>query len=555
MFIKDIVGQSYMKWGATDIVFLEAPTGSGKTTFVLEELVPYARQQGKEVLLITNRTILKEQIKVNLAKEQGIPMGLIEGTEAFEGITVVSYQKIQELEENGDTGKYSNEKRYRYIVCDEIHYILEDSLFNPKIYYFMRFLKNIKGMTKILISATMKETKNYLMDNKVLWKYKYDNEKIIDDWCSKAPCTILFLNAYIWQYHMPKQNRKLQVYYFEEYEQIVEKINASDKKWLIFVSNKNRINQSLKDITKKYEIVNADEKKKEIIDQIVQEERFEADVLITTKLLDNGVNFKDAALTNIVIDTISETELLQMLGRKRVTDDEQTTLYIPKKKAKYFTDYFYSNIKKIEDVIKKFDFCNDDIEHLDEQTKQICREDIKESKKEQALIEFFKHSEIAKILYQVVAVYDVESKGVQINEAGKYKIHIISKFLQRMIREMEQDEWAFVKEQLEWLGMESSFSVENDLAVQNDQRVLEEVKYYLESVKDQEMDKEAQNEFTKQMNEYMRRISTESIKNGRELKKNAIENFIKRYQLHYLIDAKGGKKRGEKTQWIIRQEV
>lgn len=547
MYIQEIMQDSYKSWGAKDIVFLEAPTGSGKTTFVLDALVPYARQNGKEVLFITNRTLLKEQLKVKVAREQGIPTKDAKQLESFDGITIVSYQKIQEIESNGCAGMYYDKERYQYIVCDEIHYILEDSLFNAKTYYFAKFLAREYGITRILISATLKETKNYLLNNNIMGEIRRNSDEWCGEWCQRAlRCT--FVRSYVWHYYFPRCLRKLKIYYYDDYEQIAERINADDKKWLVFINNKEQISRFYKKIQRKFEVVHAEKKDAEVIKQIVNHERFEQDILITTKLLDNGVNFKDSELHNLVIDTISETEFLQMLGRKRITENEEISLYIPKKAKKYFSDYFHQSIKPTEAVLRKYSDCNDDLTDEDETTRETCIQNGNKFKVNEAMQNLLLGSEECSILRRF-AVFDQEE--LRINELGKHKIAILSAFVRSMNEKIATDEWAFVKEQLKWLGVENTFAIENDLTFQNDQKVLEEIRTYVESLKNQPLIKEEKNAFTGQMNKYMRKISSEYLKADRVVKKNRIQKFFEKYELPYVIKALGGKKKGEETKWII----
>lgn len=77
MYVKDVVNQDYRKWKRGDCVFVEAPTGSGKTTFILDVLLPYAQAQGTEILYLSNRFMLKEQIKAQLIKKENIPQELV----------------------------------------------------------------------------------------------------------------------------------------------------------------------------------------------------------------------------------------------------------------------------------------------------------------------------------------------------------------------------------------------------------------------------------------------------------------------------------------------
>ena len=57
--------------------------------------------------------------------------------------------------------------------------------------------------------------------------------------------------------------------------------------------------------------------------------KFNCDVLITTSVLDNGVNIKDPDVKNIVLITDDEVEFKQMLGRKRfLAEDEVVEVFI-----------------------------------------------------------------------------------------------------------------------------------------------------------------------------------------------------------------------------------
>ena len=86
------IGNDYREWkGATgerygDRIFIDAPTGSGKTTFILKTLLPYYTARRKRILYLVNRRILKEQI---LEKVASLPH------EQVASIKVELYQEIE----------------------------------------------------------------------------------------------------------------------------------------------------------------------------------------------------------------------------------------------------------------------------------------------------------------------------------------------------------------------------------------------------------------------------------------------------------------------------
>ena len=72
-FILYLQGENiygYKMWKGYESIFISAPTGTGKTTFVLQTLLPEAKKEGKEVLFLSNRFLLKEQIKKKVVKLQ-----------------------------------------------------------------------------------------------------------------------------------------------------------------------------------------------------------------------------------------------------------------------------------------------------------------------------------------------------------------------------------------------------------------------------------------------------------------------------------------------------
>ena len=120
-----------------NVYLLKAPTGSGKTTFFIEELVPEARRRGQAVLLIVNRNVLTEQLINIYLKELGIPPGAIEFPQAgiypLGDLVVCSYQYMAQRLQDTDTPNIKigpfEAKEYAFVVCDECHYFIADSVF------------------------------------------------------------------------------------------------------------------------------------------------------------------------------------------------------------------------------------------------------------------------------------------------------------------------------------------------------------------------------------------------------------------------------------------
>ena len=141
--------------------------------------------------------------------------------------------------------------------------------------------------------------------------------------------------------------------YYSESTEILKAILSTpqDEKWLIFTDSKeegNYLKEKLIDIAFDKDIpltltsglaettfiTSSSRKMKglresQTLEDIIKQERFKQRVVITTRVLDNGVNIKDPQLKHIVIDAYEKTEFLQMLGRKRrVNEEDRILLYI-----------------------------------------------------------------------------------------------------------------------------------------------------------------------------------------------------------------------------------
>ena len=258
-------------------IFIEAPTGSGKTTFVLQCLVPKALQEKKEVLFLSNRYLLKEQVKANVAKKQMVPtddLEWLEQIEEFDGITIVSYQKLQLLLEKKRVERYLG-SRYKYVVFDEAHYIVEDALFNPKIICLLNYIKSVFAV-KIFLSATITEVKEFLMQKGLLGKILWYPEEEVSEYLKRKRIDTIMGRVYgqwkrVWEYCFPRSKKNIEVKYFDEYSQIVEVMNQSKSKWLIFVSNKASVKIWADTLRIPFDIIHAEERKQEVVEEIIRQ--------------------------------------------------------------------------------------------------------------------------------------------------------------------------------------------------------------------------------------------------------------------------------------------
>lgn len=228
---------------------------------------------------------------------------------------------------------------------------------------------------------------------------------------------------------------------------------------------------------------------------------------------------------------------MQMIGRKRLKQNEEITVYIPKKSKMFFVGYdnlhFAKILRLLDGNIERRTFVQEMLD--DPEVYDIIRR-------------FFVY------LYKK---YDTEceSKGrLMLNAAGEYKVHCLYAFVQKMEEEMQADGYAFIKEQLKWLGVEEAFDMKNDIAIDERKTNLDELKKYLFQTNGIELDKDQQSEFRERITEYMRKLSYE-FKTGRIAGKSVINTFFDALGLEFYIDIRKSSKKGDTTKWFLRRKI
>ena len=395
-YITDEIGEEYKAWKPGDIIFLSAPTGSGKTTFILDTLLRHCTVTKKRILYLVNRTTLKEQIDKFLHDEVSpecrlyidvqlyhnienkvldLKYSYIE-TEYYKGYKdALSDNEIAYKEEKypdlaykywGDEsgGEMQNclaaYKKYDLVICDECHYFLSDSTFNTNtIVSYSAIQRLFRDKIRIFMSATIERIKEVILDD----------DKNLENVCSKfywlTDCGTYRLgenlNRDTFSYSADRNYDYIDIKTVGSYEEIPELVVDGKDKWLIFVDSidkgkwlKKKIEEKCTEMKKSkslifltskylYDMDATDEMK-----NITTTGKQSADIVIATKVIDNGVSFDDQSLRNIIAITDTETEFIQMLGRKRA-DDQKTTVYLFKYSKEHFS-------KRYRIVDKTFEF-------------------------------------------------------------------------------------------------------------------------------------------------------------------------------------------------------
>ncbi|MGO0904095.1 DEAD/DEAH box helicase [Clostridioides difficile] len=498
--VSDIIREDYKKWTQGDVVLIDAQTGTGKTYFINSVLAK--TYPNKKILYICNRIHLKSQIKKDLL-ENFLKINPKDGLKtikevnkkfnksisdnkivnqkdfAFENIDLIdtlgnikiqSYQSLSNVIINNrffNEDEYFNSyfSSYDYIVFDECHYLYSDANFNNKTYFIFDeiFNKQPSSAIKIFMSATIDNLKAHI-DN----IFKTDNQKDTHN-LSGVRAKLHYKS-----YRTNRDYSYLDIRYFKTLDALIQKIqndNTTDK-WIIFVSNlkdAKYLKENLKKI--KTVIIKQGTKNKEV-DSIINESKFNSKVLISTKVLDNGINIKDENVKNIVIMALDKTTFLQELGRVRVNIDTpyKINLFIPMKNQKTFItlknkvympkesqiNLFFNEHEKFTRIYNiEFNKLHSDLFYLD----KIYQNKIVK-----------KYDKNNKPIYKIKG-YDKNNKPIynyanysiwKYNPVGLDKLAFDSAFTDYIIKKFDDEgDFAFIKEQLSWLELSHTFDENN----------------------------------------------------------------------------------------------
>lgn len=243
---------------------------------------------------------------------------------------------------------------YDYVVFDEVHYFLQDSLFNFRTYELFELMCKNYNLKQALIfmSGTSKEI--YSVINNYLKNIHHISiENDID-----LLCPYCFDDKY----------KYLDAHVLATEAELIEKIKATgDEKWLIFVDSiaygenlKNKINILCKDESTKP--IAKFIYRKPWIDKEVRaiEENCRFDdvrCLIATSIIDNGVSFIDEDLKHVLVIAWDDTEFIQMVGRKRIDTDrmdaKQFDVYIMEKSITEMVAHYKRLVSRLK-IIRDF---------------------------------------------------------------------------------------------------------------------------------------------------------------------------------------------------------
>ena len=442
VYLSDEIGSGYQSWNKDALVIIKAPTGCGKSHFILNELLDYALMCGRRILYLVNRTILKDQL-IKKCNEKSSELSVRYGQiiNIWDYIHICTYQEIEQWLKYGVADPLKANSRdvdgnpvepYYYVVYDECHYFYADADFNPGTEASYGYLtQSFRNVVQIFMSATIENMK----------------EKIINDITHLG--IVKLHDKQVVKYNMEEDYDYVDLHYIADTKEILELMKAEKNgKWLIFTDNidkGNELAKNIRTIDEKFAGDNVvfidaryktDESSSDSVRELVDNQLIGKPVIITTSVLDNGVSFEDEGLRNIIIMADSKEEFIQMLGRKR-PDGQRVQVYVCKRDKAYFARklHYIDTIKSCRDRYAK------DINHMWQWKNVVEQQNV--------LNIMFSNEAI----YRLLKRFCYFSMGcIKVGYFAELKIPKLQCFYRNMIKAFETDENAFLRVQAGWLG-------------------------------------------------------------------------------------------------------
>lgn len=335
--IKEALEAEVDYWDCHNPVLVDAPPGKGKTSFVYEVLIPLAIKMRRNILLIANRVTLSIQMKMEIMELIESPLlgrltdqGIRE-TDIFGNVAVLSYHSLPRFLQ--DPGNAQWLEHVVYVVADECHYFTADSAFNDLTGYHLRLItKHFKHAIRIYMTATRWDVLQPLAEA----------EQAIDYFRERFTHSLAERRFY--RYWWPQDYSFVDLHFYKDLEEIEQLIVGNpNEKYMVFVDSRDS-GRALADALGKNRAtyLDAESKGTKAMSKLLKENHFDTQVLVTTKVLDCGVNCWDEKLHNVVVMSDDRVSMIQMLGRKRRKPGERVSLYVcdmnPKVIAKRYCD-------------------------------------------------------------------------------------------------------------------------------------------------------------------------------------------------------------------------
>lgn len=313
-----------------EYMLLNCPTGTGKSQFVKDQLYNYCKKHNYKILYLLPRATVKDEFIQELRgnKEKGEP-------DKTDVIKVYTYQQFENWEQ------YPSFTPYTIIICDECHYFISDSLFNPYTYRSFGRIVNAMHAVRFFITATERPIEGVLNDTVkkrfggVLWAYKWaeknpaqqlmrvkflradspdQKEKAVKKILNEVDETENETEKNIFS-HIPNGEKAI---VFCDTAKYAHELYKAHKENSMFICSKS--NEKNKNFSK--DIISSSNP--EAYSKMLHEHKFDCKYLFCTSALDVGFSIRDKQVKHIICLLWDWNGIVQAIGRKRIIDKDDT---------------------------------------------------------------------------------------------------------------------------------------------------------------------------------------------------------------------------------------
>lgn len=351
-YISDALEEDVAKWRLGDTVFIEAPTGAGKNTFIEEVIIKQIQERnfGEKILILYNRVALGRQVKKRMFEILGCADKLrLYNDERLDreckniGFAYIySYQQLQEelrVVQRDVLRDGIFKKKFAYVICDEAHFFFRDAPFNAMTDLLLnKIVNSFRNATCIYMTATpegvfsqiincVEQVRSDQSRNALQCSNRY--EALRRGYTIEKPVSI------IWGYQK-NFDRKLNFKFIKELKKeavkLLQNTLQKNEKAIFWVNSKNYGEEMKSKINEAFEsevavFLSSDSKFSNALDmqtynEIVSNEKFSCKILISTTVLDNGVNINDDKVTLQICLLDDYFSIVQCIGRVRNPNSE-----------------------------------------------------------------------------------------------------------------------------------------------------------------------------------------------------------------------------------------
>lgn len=265
--ISDIITKEEVsKWEIGSNILVSAPMGAGKSYFCKNTLYELAKEVNGRILMLIHRSNCVEQFKYEIERDGKADV-----------IDVRTYQSL-EYGSLHNTKNQINLSDYKYIVSDEFHYFFNDSSFNNKTAISFQMIMNSTDTIHIFMSATgehmTRYMEKYIKENNLKEAIEYE---IPFDFSFIRQLTFFHKDVTMEEFIKEGIEQGDKGIFFIQSAEKAYKLYSKFKKHCVFNCSANN--------KKYYKYVDED-----TIKNILKNERFEEQFLITTSCFDAGIN-------------------------------------------------------------------------------------------------------------------------------------------------------------------------------------------------------------------------------------------------------------------------